>query len=294
MLFVTVLESNSFTRAAEKIGISKSIVSKRIRRLEEHLKLQLLQRSTRKLAPTEAGRDLYQELVSLKKRLEIIQGNIHQHQVKPEGTIRIHSPISFGILKLAPIIKKFCDQYKAVKIDIFLGQQFDDLIEQRMDISIHMGKIKDSNLFARKIMTSKLVLCASPCYLEAHGYPRTPRDLEHHNCLRYHGTSIGNQWYFKEANKVIRIEAQGNFSASSANTLAAAARAGQGVTLLPSYVIDDAIKQGKLIRLLPDYSSSHIDSYALYSARDHLAPKVRVFLDYLSGALAETQGTPVD
>ncbi|MDF1654437.1 MAG: LysR family transcriptional regulator [Coxiellaceae bacterium] len=282
MLFVTVLDCSSFTAAGEQLGISKSIVSKRIRRLETQLKLQLLHRSTRRLTPTEAGTNLYNEFSHLRTKINNIQSGISKHQEQPRGTLRLHSPISFGIIQLAPAIKLFCEKYPEIKIEMFLGKQFDNVIEQRMDLSIHIGPIKDSNLYAKRLMQSKLVACASPEYLEQNGYPKDPEDLLQHNCLRYHHPTIGNEWYFKQNHTATPIKINGNFSASSANTLEAAALAGQGITLLPNYVIEKKVKQGRLLRLLQDYCASHVDIFAVYSDRHNMPPKQRALLNFLS------------
>lgn len=282
MLFVTVLDCSSFTAAGEKLGISKSIVSKRIRRLETQLKLQLLHRSTRKLSPTEAGVNLYKEFSNVRHKIDQIQNGIHQHQVKPHGNLRIHSPISFGTMQLTPAIKAFCDKYPDINVDLFLGKQFDDIINQRMDVSIHIGPIKDSNLYAKHLMTSKNVVCASPDYLEQHGYPQTPYELLKHNCLRYHDPGIGNNWYFKINHEVTAIPIKGNLCASSANTLESSALHGQGIAMLPNYIVHNKIKNGQLIRLLDTYCSSHVDIYAVYSSRDNMPPKLRALLDFFS------------
>ncbi len=286
MLFVTVLDCSSFTAAGEQLGISKSIVSKRIRRLETQLKLQLLHRSTRRLTPTEAGSNLYHEFSHLRTKINNIQSGISEHQEQPRGTLRLHSPISFGIIQLAPAIKLFCEKYPEIKIEMFLGKQFDNIIEQRIDLSIHIGPIKDSNLYAKRLMQSKLVACANPEYLEQNGYPKTPKDLLQHNCLRYHHPTIGNEWYFKHNHTTTPIKINGNFSASSANTLEAAALAGQGITLLPNYVIEKKVRQGRLIRLLQDYCASHVDIFAVYSERENMPPKQRALLDYLTNYFA--------
>ncbi len=282
MLFVTVLDCSSFTAAGEQLGISKSVVSKRISRLETQLKLQLLHRSTRKLSATEAGHNLYKEFSHLRTKISHIQSGISEHQEQPHGTLRIHSPISFGIIQLAPAIKLFCEKFPEIKIEMFLGKQYDDIINQRMDLSIHIGPIKDSNLYAKKLMESKLVVCASPEYLEKSGYPKSPDELTQHNCLRYHNPTIGNEWYFKHNHAAQPIKIKGNFSASSANTLEAAALAGQGITLLPNYVIEKKVQQGRLLRLLHDYCASHVDIFAVYSERDNMPPKLRALLDFLT------------
>lgn len=282
LLFVTIIDCKSFTAAGDKLGISKSVVSKRIKRLEEHLNLQLMHRSTRKLALTEAGHQLYTQLTQLKSQVENIETTIRKHQEAPSGTVRIHAPVSFGSQHLASAIADFSEIYPEIHIDMFLCQHFEDLIEQQIDLSIQMGPLKDSNFIAKKLMRSKLIVCASPKYLEKHGYPKTPDDLLKHNCLCYHHPNACNPWFFKDEHKNYAIEVSGNFCAASTHTLTAAAVAGQGIIMLPEFAVLDYIQSGRLVRLLKGTSASHIDIHALYTSKAHLAPKVRVLLDFLS------------
>lgn len=286
LLFVTVIDCQSFTGAGEKLGISKSVVSKRVRRLEAHLALQLLHRSTRKLAPTEAGRDLYRQFAYLKKEMQKLENRVRYHSDEPAGKLRVHGPVSFGVHHLAPIIQTFTELYPKIEVEMYLGRQFSDVIANAIDVSIHVGRLKDSELYQRKLFSSPLTVCASPVYLKKQGYPKTPHGLLQHNCLRYHVPSIGNEWYFKIDGAYQLVRVTGNFSASNANTLEAAAISGQGIVMLPEYVVSDAINKGLLIRLLANYCSSHVDVSLVYSEREHMAPKVRVFLDYLIESFA--------
>jgi DNA-binding transcriptional LysR family regulator len=281
LLFVTVIDCNSFTKAADKLNMSKSVVSKRISRLESYLELQLLRRSTRKLSVTDAGKNLYDCFSVLKGDIQNIENRLSQHKENPSGLVQIHSPVSFGNKALVPMIKSFSALYPQIETKVFLGKRFGDVIESGMDLSIHVGPLKDSNLFVKKLFSSPLTVCASPEYLESQGYPLAPKDLLDHNCLRYHSPSIGNDWMFKVDGEYEVIHVTGNFSASNANTLEEAALVGQGLVLLPEYVVKRELVSGRLIRVLSEFSSSSVEISALYSEREHLAPKVKVLLDFL-------------
>lgn len=283
LLFTMVIDHKSFTKAGKAVELSKSVVSKRINRLEKQLKIQLLQRSTRALTMTEAGRILYERTKVLKQDIHNIKNRVSEHQQIPTGTVRIHSPVSFGSIHLAPAIKEFHDLYPDIHVNVFLCKHFHDLIDKQIDVSIRIGRLKDSNIFAKKLMHSKLTVCASPAYLEKHGYPKVPQDLLAHNCLRYHGADISGHWYFNQNNEVHPLKVQGSFCANNAHTIKSAAVAGMGIALLPEYIVTKKIKAGQLVRLLDKYCASALDIHALYTSRDHMAPKVRVLLDFLVG-----------
>jgi DNA-binding transcriptional LysR family regulator len=282
LLFIMVVDHKSFTKAGNAVELSKSVVSKRINRLEKQLKIQLLQRSTRALTMTEAGRLLYERTKILKQDIHSIKDMVSKHQQTPTGTVRIHSPVSFGSIHLAPAIKDFNERYPDIHVDIFLCKHFHDLINQKIDISIRIGHLKDSNLFAKKLMHSKLTVCASPLYLEKRGYPKTPQDLAAHNCLRYIDADLNDHWYFNQNHKITAIKVNGRFCANNAHTIKSAAVSGMGIALLPEYIVTKKIKAGKLIRLLDEYCTSALDIHALYTSREHMAPKVRVLLDFLA------------
>jgi DNA-binding transcriptional LysR family regulator len=282
ILFIAIVEQKSFTSAATHFGMTKSVVSKHITRLEKNLGIQLLRRSTRKLSLTEAGQALYQRCAHIKTDLEEAeQAALNTHGI-PTGTLRVNCTFSFGHLHLVPAIADFMARYPDIKVELFLGGHYDDLIENGLDLGIRTGKLADSNLIARRLTVRPMRVCASPDYLEKHGKPTTPADLYQHNCLLYLNSPTGDEWHFDTPEEEVRIKIKTNFSSNSSQSLEAAAVAGIGIVLLPGYMMSKHVKKGKLISLLDEYCPANIGIHAVYPATRHLATKVRVFVDFLA------------
>ena len=281
ILFITIVEQKSFTAAAKHFDITKSVVSKYITRLEKNMGVQLLRRSTRKLSLTEAGQALYDRCAHIKADLEEAEQAALNTHVKPRGSLRISSTMSFGNLHLVPAIAEFKRQHPEVKVELYLGEHYDDLIEHGLDLSIRIGKLPDSNLAARKLTVRRMRACASPDYLKRHGRPKTPHDLHKHNCLLYLNSPTGNEWHFESPKGKQVIKINGDFASNNSQNLEAAAVAGIGIVFLPGYMMTKHIKQGKLISLFDDYCRKNIEIHAVYPATRHLAAKVRVFIDFL-------------
>ncbi len=282
ILFIAIVEQKSFTSAASHFGMTKSVVSKHLTRLEKSLGVQLLRRSTRKLSLTEAGQALYQRCAHVKTDLEEAeQAALNTHDT-PNGTLRVNCTFSFGHLHLVPAIADFMTLYPQIKIELFLGSHYDDLIEHGLDLGIRTGKLADSNLIARRLTTRKMRVCASPAYLKKYGKPEVPQDLYQHNCLLYLNSPTGDEWHFSNKKEPILINIKRNFASNSSQSLEAAAVAGIGIVLLPGYMMSKHIKQGKLISILDEYCPTNIAIHAVYPATRHLATKVRVFIDFIT------------
>lgn len=282
ILYIAIVEQKSFTSAASHFGMTKSVVSKHITRLEKSLGVQLLRRSTRKLSLTEAGQALYERCAHIKTDLEEAEQAALNTHITPNGTLRVSSTFSFGHLHLVPAIADFMTRYPEIKIELYLGGHYDDLIENGLDIGIRIGKLPDSNLIARRLATRHMRVCASPTYLKRHGTPKSPEDLHHHNCLLYLNSPTGDEWHFDAKKEKIRIKIHTNFTSNSSQCLEAAAVAGIGIVLLPGYMMTKHIRQGKLISLLDEYCPANIGIHAVYPSTRHLATKVRVFVDFLA------------
>lgn len=280
MLFVAVVENKSFSAAARQFGVTKSIVSKRITRLEKRLGIQLIFRSTRKLSLSEAGNELFERCLRIKADLEDAELALTVSRNKPHGTLRINCPVSFGYLHLVPAISDFNKIYPEVHVELFLGMLYDDLIESGLDMAIRIGELPDSNLSARKLTVRRMLVSASPEYLKKYGTPKEPEDLLKHNCLRHLHSPTGTEWRFVRDNHIVRIPIQGNFAATSSQTIESAAVAGMGIAMLPGYMTTSDIKKGNLVRLLVDYCPRNIGIHAVYPQTAHLAPKVRAFIDF--------------
>jgi DNA-binding transcriptional LysR family regulator len=282
ILFIAIVEQKSFTSAANLFGMTKSVVSKHITRLEKSLGVQLLRRSTRKLSLTEAGQALYERCAHIKTDLEEAeQAALNTHGI-PSGTLRVNTTFSFGHLHLVPAVAEFMARFPEIKVELYLGGHYDDLIANGLDLGIRIGQLPDSNLIARRLTIRQMRVCASPDYLKKNGSPEIPEDLYQHQCLLYLNSPTGNEWHFDTKSGKTRIKINSHFASNSSQSLEAAAVAGIGIVLLPGYMMTKHIKQGKLISLLDEYCPANIGIHAVYPATRHLATKVRVFVDFLA------------
>lgn len=281
MLFLAVVEKKSFTSAAKQFNITKSVVSKRITRLEKTLGVQLLYRSTRKLSLSEVGETLYQRCLKIKEDLYEAEQVIKATHAEPQGRLRISVPASFARLHLVPAIADFMKQYPKVDIEIVIGSAYEDLIEYGIDCAIKIGDLPDSSMVAKQLTVRKMRVCASPAYLEAHGVPQTPEELANHNCLTHKNSPTGNEWHFLKGRKDQRIQVRGNFSAGSSQVLEKAAVDGIGIVMLPGYMMTKDIQSGDLIRVLEEFCQDEIGIYAVFNQSKHIPPKLRAFIDFL-------------
>jgi len=282
MLFSTVVEKASFTKAAHTLGISKSIVSKRLTRLEKQLDARLLNRSTRKLSLTEVGNTLYEHCVRISEELEEAERSVSHLQAKPTGLLKIHSPLGFGHTHLVPAIAEFIKQYPDISVDLSLGGNMDNLIEGGYDLAIYIGQPPESNLICRQLARRGMRVCASPAYLKKHGTPPKPEDLKQHNCLIYQELPNQKVWRFIDKHsKDLFVPVDGNFHTTSSEALQAAALSGMGITMLPGFMMTQLMKSHKLKPILNEYCPQDITIHALYLHSRQLATKVRVFVDFL-------------
>lgn len=283
--FVSVVESGSFARAAEKLGQSVSAVSRRVAELEEHLDARLLNRTTRRLSLTETGRSFHERAVQLLADLEEAEQGASEGGVTPRGTLRLTAPITYGIRVLAPIVAAFAAKYDQVRVDVDLSDRAVDLVDEGFDLAVRIGEIRSQFLVARRIGATSLVCCASPAYLERHGAPRTPDDLVRHRCLTYEYAATRHQWRFIGADggdKVVRIG--GPLHSNNGRMLGALAVEGAGIVCEPDFILAPDLARGALVPILADWTLPSIAIHAAYPSRRHLSAKVRAFVDFLAGA----------
>lgn len=279
-VFVTVVESGSFSRAANTLGISKSAVSKRITQLETQLGLKLIQRSTRKLSLTEAGEHYFEHAAKAYRAGRDAEDAVTQLQGDPQGRLRISTPMSFGRLHMAPLVPEFLKRYPKVSIDLVMDDKVADLVGGGFDVAIRAGELPDSTLIARRLAPLHSVLCASPAYIEKQGRPRTPAELEHHNCLLFSYSAVINEWTFRNHQGSDTVEISGNYQANNSEALLEAMLRGTGVGRLPTFVAGPHIKAGHLINLLESYRMPSQTIHAVFPQRQYMPAKVRVFLDF--------------
>ncbi|MEE8271095.1 MAG: LysR family transcriptional regulator, partial [Alphaproteobacteria bacterium] len=247
IIFARVVEANSFTVAARRLGLSKSAVSKQIARLEDRLGARLLNRTTRRISPTEVGAAFYERCARVAAEVEEAELAVTRLQAEPRGVLRVNAPMSFGMAHLAPAIAAFMERYPDVRIDLTLNDRVVDLIDEGFDVAVRIGHLADSSLVARRLAPSRLVLCAAPSYVERRGAPATPDDLVNHDCMVYSIVATGEQWTFvgrDGAHHTVRVAAR--LRVNNGDEMRDIAAAGLGLTILPTFIAADHITNGRL------------------------------------------------
>ncbi len=286
--FVQVVESGSFTAAAGRLKLSKSVVSKHVSRLEDRLGARLLNRTTRRLSLTEVGRVFYERSRRGIAELAEAEAEVSRLQEAPRGRLKLNVPMTFGILHIAPAIPDFLARHPELTVDMELDDRRLDLIEEGFDVAVRISRLPDSSLVARRLGTCRHAVCASPAYLERRGTPRTPGDLARHDVLTYRYQSSADHWHFvdPEGNGV-SVPVRGRVTMNNGLALREALLAGVGIARSATFVVGPDIRAGRVVELLPGYRSEPVSIYALYPERRHLSPKVRAFVDFMADRMAE-------
>lgn len=288
-VFVQVVDAQSFTAAADKLGLSKSVVSKYVTRLEDRLGARLLNRTTRRLSLTEVGRVFYERSQQGLHEIEEAEAEVSRLQSAPRGILRINSPMSFGILHIAPALPDFLAHYPDLSVDMNLDDRRVDLVEEGFDLAIRIGELPDSSLVARRLGPCRHVVCGAPGYFKRHGLPRTPEDLRDHNAITFKYQDSPREWHFASPKGgVIRIPVSGSIQMNNSLGLREALLHEAGVTLTPTFVVGDDIKAGRLQAVLPDYKALEVSIYAVYPQRRHQSPKVRAFVDFIGNRISDS------
>ncbi|MGM0559591.1 MAG: LysR family transcriptional regulator [Pseudomonadota bacterium] len=282
-VFVNVVESGSFSAAARNLNLSKSAVSKTISRLEEGLGTRLLNRTTRKLSLTEAGRSYYEGCRRMLNEAEAANQAVHRLSDAPRGTLRVNLPMSFGTLQVAPLLPLFLQRFPEIDLDAAFDDRPVDLVEEGYDMAIRIGVLSDSSLIARRLAPNRRVLCAAPSYLEEQGAPQSPEALAAHSCLLYSYQASGDSWRLIGPDGERRIRVSGRLRLNNGEAIRAAAVAGLGIAYLPTFIAGTDLQAGRLVPILPDWMDDGLGAvHAVYPAGRHLSPKVRVFIDFLA------------
>jgi DNA-binding transcriptional LysR family regulator len=286
VIFAQVIQQRSFTRAARQLETSTSAVSKRIARLERGLGTALLTRTTRHVAPTEAGLALYEHCLRILREVEDAELLVAGFTSAPRGLLRISAPVYFGELHIAPLLAELARQYPQLRLELSLNDRFVDLTAEGFDLAVRAGALRSSSLGARKLARDPLVVCAAPAYLQRRGTPQHPRDLVEHDCLRYLLTSSPGRWRFRgPKGEPINIPVAGRFDSDHTGALCVAATAGLGIVYLPRFYVTESIARGELVQVLVGFATAPIDIQAVYPSRKLLPPKTRVCLDFLAREL---------
>lgn len=280
--FVAVVDTGGFTEAARKLSVSKSAVSKSVSALEVRLTVRLLNRTTRRVSPTEVGLAYYDRARGVLKDALDADSMVTAMQDSPQGSLRISVPVSLGIGEISNAIARFLRAYPKVEIDMVLDDRFVELIAEGFDMAIRIGVLADSSLKARKLAEARTLLVAAPAYLAEHGQPNTIDDLNHHHLLHYSNLSSGNFWKLRtRAGEERHVRAGGRLTVNNADSLIKAAEAGIGIAWVPSFALGNNIGSGRLVELLAECTAEPLGIYAVYPPGPFPQPKLRALIDFL-------------
>lgn len=279
-VFVEVANSGSFSATADKLDMSRAMVTRYVGELERWLDARLLQRTTRSVTLTDAGENCLRRSQQMLALMENVEEETGEHDGTLRGQLRITCSVSFAYAQMAAAVVEFLKLYPQLKIDLNASEGSLNLVEARIDLAIRISAAPDPTLIGRRLATCISVLVASPAYLAANGTPKAPVDLVAHRCLSYanFGKSV---WKLSRGEEQVQVSLSSYFSANEATALLRATLAGGGVALQPTYLANPHLLDGSLQALLPDWNLPEMAVYALYPSRKHLSPAVRAFLDFL-------------
>lgn len=280
-MFAAVVEASSFAGAAQRMGTSSGQASKLVSRLEAELGVRLLHRTTRALAPTEAGRAYYDRLRDLLDEFDALDAEVRDQGREPRGTVRLTAPLTFGTLRLAPLLADFARAHPLIGLDVQFSDRLVSLVDEGFDLAVRVGRPGDSTLVARKMAEARMVAVAAPGYLAARGRPEAPEDLSTHDCIIDTNFRDPHRWPFEGR----LIPVAGRLAFSNAGVCLTAAEAGLGVAYMPDFVAVEALQAGRVVRVLEPFEDQPLGIFALTPSGRHLAAKVRVLIDALAQGL---------
>lgn len=286
--FVAVVNEGSFSKAATTTQLSPQLVSKYIAKLEEQLHTRLLNRTTRKVSVTEAGSQYFIHAQQILLSIDEMEAQLGGLQQLPKGILRISAPVSFALKHMAKLVTDFQARYPSVTVDLQLSDRKVDIVEEGFDIALRIGQLESSSLIAKKIAPIRVVLCASPDYLNIHGTPKRLEDLEAHRYLHYSYMNIDTKGHVFKYLKAKQLKESSVFRSNNGDVLVEAAIEGAGLVLQPTFIASKALNAGKLVIVLPEYEPTPIGLYAIYAHRKLLPHKIRCFIDFM----ADYYGTP--
>jgi len=280
--FVRAVELGGFSPAARELGLSPSAVSKLVTRLEGRLGVQLMVRTTRRLALTPEGEAFFQRSQRILAEMEEAESEVSQFRRSPRGLLRMHTGVAFGLHQLARVLPEFLDHYPEIRLDLTVTDREVDLVEEGVDLAIRMGPLAESSLHARRICDLERVICAAPRYLKRHGTPRTPDDLARHNCIWITTLPALRRWPFDTPDGQRLVEVSGNVVANNAETMLQLALMGVGIVRLVDALVGEPIGKGELVPILTD--CHHVEPVPLYAVYPHgrqRSPKVTAMVNFL-------------
>jgi DNA-binding transcriptional LysR family regulator len=282
-VFAQVVEAKSFSAAADKLGMSKSLVSRHVSALERSVSVKLLNRSTRRLSVTEAGALFYEHCARIVQEAELAEQHLTQTQVEPAGLVKVTASPAFAVRHVLPALTDFYQQYPLIRVQLSCSNRALDLGEAGFDLGIRVSFNPDPNLVARKLADNRSVLCATPAYLKQHGTPRRIDDLRKHECILFSPLTSKGSWTFRHNKRKVSVAVAGMFETDDMDAVHAAVSADLGIGILPIYIVGNALRKGQLIPLLRKYQVLPESAiYLVYLPNRTLSSRVRALIDFLA------------
>lgn len=288
-IFMRVVDAGSFTLASQQMNLTTAHVSRAVADLERHLQARLLNRTTRRIALTEAGERYLLRCEQIMGYIEQAEAEASDAYARPSGRLRIHAMSSFGQRYVIPAISSYQKHYPDVSVELTLAQRVPDLLEEGFDVSVVLAReLPDSGLIFRKLGEIYSITCASPFYLEKHGMPQHPEDLRQHACLKLVSfVTPLNEWTMQGPEGSVQVNIKSNFQVNVAEAMLVSLKEGMGIGVLPTYSAIDALRAGTIIRVLPQYSLQHMGVYALYSSRQYIDAKISTWIDWVQQSVTQ-------
>jgi DNA-binding transcriptional LysR family regulator len=282
------VQAGSFTAAARALDMPKSSVSRKVSELEDRLGVRLLQRTTRKLGLTDAGRLYFDRSSRIVAEMEEAEQAVAQTQSAPRGLLRVTAPLSFGML--GPMMAAFLQRHPDVQVELVCTDRRVDLVDEGFDVAIRAGPLDDSTLIARSLGVLERVLIASPAYLRRRKRPRSPAELSEHDCVNFGAGHAPTVWILHSGERRVEVRVSPRYSVNELDLLLEAARAGVGIALIARFVAVEDLRAGRLRQLLPEWSSPKTPIHAVYPTARHLSPKVAAFVEFMRESFAACGG----
>lgn len=282
-VFVRVVQTGSFTKAAQSLGSPKSTVSAKIQSLERRLGVTLLHRTTRQLHPTDEGEAFFRTCAEALSMVEAAEAIAASGQKTPSGRITVTGPVDLGRF-FADFLRTFLERHKSISVDLVLTNRYVDLISEGVDVAIRAGHLKDSSLIAKRVVMNHRALYASPAYLKNAGEPRSPQDLAQHDCLRF-GSPPVDEWHLVNRGRSVKVKVKGKVTVDDLSALRELTAQGHGIALIPSFSCREDLNEGRIVPVLADWKTEAAPLGVVYPTQRYQHPKVRVFVEEVASAL---------
>jgi LysR family transcriptional regulator for bpeEF and oprC len=287
-VFIQVVDCGSFTKAAEMLNLPKATVSTLVQTLESTLSVKLLHRTTRQVMITSDGAAYYERCIQILSDVRDAEESLSRHRLSPSGRLRVDTPTGLASEILIPALPAFFERYPDITLELGSTDRPVDLVEEGVDCAVRGGELVDPNLIARRIGVINFVTCASPAYIERHGMPHHPRDLERHRCVNYFSAKTGkiSKWDFTHDGERIEVSLPGAIALNDSNAYVQAGLAGLGIINMTDYLLLQHIAAGRMVQVLPEWSIDPLPVHIVYPQNRHLSAKVRVFVEWVSELFA--------